>query len=178
MTTKLRELLGVVRQVDRKWQKQVAVPEMYTPWMPADVAQYLVLLIEAVAEAPGEKFLEIGCGPGTKMLLARDALADMLDVSGFDRVPEYVEAARDLGLDAVVCDAFDYPSYGRADIVFFNRPFRDRDTQRDLERLVYSKIRRGAVVICMNLENKPPADKFLVITDDWEEGRRGVWLKL
>lgn len=178
MTAKIRELLDTVRQVDRKWQKKVDVPEKYTPWMPADVAQYLVLLIEAVAEAPGEKFLEIGCGPGTKMLLARDALADMLDVTGFDRVPEYVEAARELGLDAVECDAFDYPGYNRADIVFFNRPFRDRDTQRELERMVYAKIRRGSVVICMNLENKPPSNKFLVITDDWEEGRRGVWLKL
>jgi len=88
VTAKIRELLDTVRQIERKWQKKVDVPEMFAPWMPADVAQYLVLLIEAVAEAPGEKFLEIGCGPGTKMLLARDALADMLDVSGFDRVPD------------------------------------------------------------------------------------------
>ncbi len=171
----IRELLAEVRQVDRAWQKKISVAGEFTPWMPSDVAQFLVLLIEAIAEAPGKGFLEVGCGPGTKMLLARELFG--LDVTGFDRVPEYVDAARERGLNAAECDAFDFAAYGKFDIVFFNRPFRDQQMQRDLERLVYGKIRRGAVVICMNLENPPPPDKWLVVTDDWE-GRRGVWLKL
>jgi len=173
----VRDLLISVRQIERQWQKQVDVgdQQMFTGWMPSDVAQFLVLLIEAIAEAPGESFLEVGCGPGTKMMLARELFG--LDVMGFDRVPDYVVAAKEQGLNVAECDAFDFQAYGKFDIVFFNRPFRDRPTQRDLERMVYAKIRRGAVVICMNLETQPPADKYLVITDDWES-RRGVWLKL
>ncbi len=173
----VRELLTTVRQIERQWQKKVDVgdQQMFTGWMPSDVAQYLVLLIEAIAEAPGKKFLEIGCGPGTKMMLARDLFG--LDVTGFDRVTEYVAAAKEQGLDAWQCDAFDCQAYGKFDIVFFNRPFRDRPTQAKLEKQVYSKIRRGAVVIAMNLETQPPGDKYLVVTDDWES-RRGVWLKL
>ena len=175
--TDVRELLTEIRQVERKWQKQVDVgdEDMFAGWMPSDVAQFLVLLIEAIAEAPGRGFLEIGCGPGTKMMLARDLFG--LDVSGFDRVPEYVVAAREQGLNVATCDAMRFDAYERFDIVFFNRPFRDRAAQRELERLVYGKIRRGAVVICMNLETQPPGDKYLVVTDDWES-RRGVWLKL
>lgn len=173
----VRGLLTSVRQIERQWQKQVDVgdQQMFTGWMPSDVAQFLVLLIEAIAEAPGNSFLEVGCGPGTKMMLAQGLFG--LDVTGFDRVPEYVVAAKEHGLNVAECDAFDFQAYGKFDIVFFNRPFRDREVQRDLEKLVYSKVRRGAVVIAMNLETQPPDSKYLVVTDDWES-RRGVWLKL
>ena len=174
----VRDLLTSVRQIERQWQKKVDVgdQQMFTGWMPSDVAQYLVLLIEALAEAPGGRFLEIGCGPGTKMMLARELFG--LDVTGFDRVPEYVVAAKEQGLNVAECDAFDFQDYNKFDIVFFNRPFRDREVQCDLEKMVYSKIRRGAVVLAMNLENQPPSDKYLVCVDDWECGRRGVWLRL
>lgn len=173
----VRDLLTSVRQIERRWQKQVDIgdQQMFTGWMPSDVAQFLVLLIEAIAEAPGNSFLEVGCGPGTKMMLAQGLFG--LDVTGFDRVPEYVVAAKEQGLNVAECDAFDFQAYGKFDIVFFNRPFRDREVQRDLEKLVYSKVRRGAVVIAMNLETQPPDSKYLVVTDDWES-RRGVWLKL
>lgn len=174
--TDVRGLLGEVRQIEREWQKKIDTgDEIFAPWMPADIAQFLVLLIEALEEAPGSGFLEVGCGPGTKMMLARDLFG--LDVTGFDRVPEYVQAAKEHGLNAAECDAFDFQAYAKFDIVFFNRPFRDPATQRDLERLIYSKVRRGAVVICMNLETQPPSNKYLVVTDDWES-RRGVWLRL
>ncbi len=175
--TEVRDLLTTVRQIERQWQKQVDIGDesMFAGWMPSDVAQFLVLLVEAITEAPGNGFLEIGCGPGTKMMLARDLFG--LDVTGFDRVPEFVVAAKEQGLNVAQCDAFDFAAYPKFDIVFFNRPFRNRETQRDLEHLVYSKIRRGAVVIAMNLETQPPSSKYLVVTDDWES-RRGVWLKL
>jgi trans-aconitate methyltransferase len=110
------------------------------------------------------------------MMLARDLFG--LDVTGFDRVPEYVTAAQQQGLNVADCDAFDFQAYGKFDLVFFNRPFRDRPTQRNLEKLVFSKIRRGAVVIAMNLENPPPDSKYFPIVDDWESGHRGVWLRL
>ncbi len=177
--TDVRDLLTEVRQIERAWQQKnidIGNAKMFDGWMPSDVAQFLVLLIESIVEAPGRGFLEIGCGPGTKMMLARDLFG--LDVTGFDRVPEFVDAARGHGLNAGVCDAFDFQAYAKFDIVFLNQPFRDPGTERELERLVFRKIRRGAVIIGMNLETKPPEDKYLVITDDWEDGRRGVWLRL
>jgi hypothetical protein len=38
-------------------------------------------------------------------------------------------------------------------------------------------MRRGAVLIEMNCEMRPPEMRWLVITDDWES-KRGIWLKL
>ena len=175
-TIRIRELLTTVRQAERAWQKRVAPgDERFTPWMPSDVAQFLVLLIEAMAEAPGDRFLEVGCGPGTKMLLARDLLG--LDVHGFDRVPAYIDAAAGYGLDAFVQDALTYRDYGTFDIVFLNRPCRDPVLERELERTVWAQMRRGSVLLVMNTEMKPPETRWLVVTDDWES-KRGIWLKL
>ena len=177
VTTRVRDLLTTVRQLERAWQKRVpsASSDRYTPWMPSDVAQYLVLLVEAMAEAPGDRFLEVGCGPGTKMLLARDLFG--LEVHGFDRVPEYVEAAKEHHLEVAVQDALSYQDYGKYDIVFLNRPCREPTLERELERTVWAKMRRGSVLIEMNCEMQPPGSRWLLITDDWES-KRGIWLKL
>ena len=72
--TDVRGLLTEVRQIERRWQGQgdIGNEAMFAGWMPSDVAQFLVLLIEAMYESPGTGFLEVGCGPGTKMMLARD----------------------------------------------------------------------------------------------------------
>jgi len=174
--TRVRDLLLTVRQLERSWQKRADTgDDRYTPWMPSDVAQYLVLLIEAMTEAPGDRFLEVGCGPGTKMLLARELFG--LDVHGFDRVPEYVAAARERGLDVILHDALAYPGYGTADIVFLNRPCRDAVLEREVERTVWARMRRGAVLITMNTEMLPPENRWLVVSEDLDV-KRGVWLKL
>jgi hypothetical protein len=79
----------------------------YTPWMPFNTPAFISLLAEALAEADVTSrtrrdlvFLDIGCGPGPKMLVARDLFG--LDAHGFDRREEYVRAACSLGLDAKV----------------------------------------------------------------------------
>lgn len=176
VTTRVRDLLTTVRQLERVWQKRVPpADQRYTPWMPSDVAQFLVLLVEAMAEAPGDRFLEVGCGPGTKMLLARELFG--LDVHGFDRVPEYVDAAQEHSLDVFLQDALTYRDYGKFDIVFLNRPCRDAVLERELERKVWQQMRRGAVLLLMNTEMKPPETRWLVVTDDWES-KRYIALKL
>jgi trans-aconitate methyltransferase len=149
--------------------------DRFTPWMPSDAAQFLVLLIESMTEAPGDRFLEVGCGPGTKMLLAQNLFG--LQVSGFDRIPEYIAAAREQGLDAEVADALAYDRYDQFDIVFLNRPCRDQVLERALERQVWSKMRRGSVLLAMNTESVPPETRWLTIVDDYE-AKRGIHLKL
>jgi hypothetical protein len=109
------------------------------------------------------------------MLLARDLFG--LDVRGFDRVPEYVEAAKEHHLEVATQDALAFQDYGKYDIVFLNRPCREPTLERELERKVWAQMRRGAVLIEMNCEMRPPEMRWLVITDDWES-KRGIWLKL
>lgn len=171
--------IKISRNLDRDWQKRSANPDpaRYTPWMPFDLASFITMLAEALPEAPdglpGEEFLDIGCGPGSKMLIARDVFG--LDAHGIEIDAEMAAAARTLGLDVATADALEFPSYGDYGIVWFNRPFRDPGLQAKLEARVWADMAPGAVVICANLEDRPPSSWFIV-DDDWE-ARRGVWFK-
>jgi trans-aconitate methyltransferase len=179
VTKRYEQIASTIRVVDRlsrEWTGKVpgAGDPTHTPWMPFPRYDFVSLLTDAVAEAEGDRFLEIGCGPGPYMMLA-ESIFD-LDVQGIERVPEYVAQARQTGLLVHEADAGEWKGYGDYDILWFNRPFRDREAQRALEDLVWSEMRPGAVVMCANLENKPPPSWYMVM-EDWEV-RRGVWQKL
>jgi len=175
--SEIREAMQQAARLDRHWQDSMTGREdlgTYTPWMPSDRAQFLVLLAEAVTEAPGDRFLEIGAGIGTRMLLAQQIFG--LEVHGIERVPEYAAQGGELGLDHLeVMDAATYDEYGKHDIVFFNRPFQNGLMQHELEQKVWAEMASGAVVIAMNLLAPPPPGWILCV-DDWE-ARRGVWIK-
>ena len=173
----LRDLAETVSTVDREWMKKIpsADDKHHIPWIPFPVDQFVSMLWEANAAAAGKNYLEIGCGPGTKMLIAQTLFG--LKVFGFDRVPEFVERARDLnGLtSADLSDAGKWDDFGNYDIIWFNRVFRPADEEQALEARVWETMKPGAVVMCANLDAAPPTSWFIVV-DDWEI-RRGVWMK-
>lgn len=144
-----------------------------TPWMPFPMFDFIALTAEALQETRGDRFLEVGCGPGTRMLLAREIYG--FDVTGIERTAAYAERGHQLGLKIEVADAMAWKGYGNFDLVWFNRPFRDRSLQRQLEAKIWDALSPGAVVMCANLENPPPSSWILVL-DDWEI-RRGIWQK-
>lgn len=185
MSSRARQVARVMQQaaqLDREWQGKVPQTAedkaRYTPWMPFSRPALIELLAEALAwYDPGEnedvKFLGIGCGPGSELLIARGIFG--LDAHGIDRVPEYVAAACSLGLRAILADALSYTGYGRYRVIWFNRVARDVSTQLAIEHAVWSGTAPGAVVICANLEQPPPQTWFPVL-EDWEL-RRGIWAK-
>jgi len=185
MTQALRiaRALRVADRLDRDWMRKVDQDEdekvLYTPWMPFPNRQFTALLIEAVpdaVEAGGAhpRFLDIGCGPGSKMIIAREVAG--MDAHGFDRVPEYVQAAREQGLSVEIADALGWKSYADFHLIWFNRVFRDPRLQAQLEEQVWDGMAPATVVITANLENPPPPSRFHVILDD-QEARRGIYLK-
>lgn len=171
----LRGVLRNVAALDTDWMSSQAGRDdrHCAPWMPFPVFDFIALTAEALPESPGDRFLEIGCGIGTRMLLAQEIYG--LDVSGVERVPEYAEQARALGLTVSVEDALAHKGYGGHDILWFNRPFRDQMLQRALEQRVWEQMAPGAVAMCANLESPPPSGWPLIL-DDWEI-RRGIWRK-
>ncbi len=173
--TYLREMIRQATQLERDWLGRVAETDRrYTPWMPFSLPQYVALLAEALPEAPGDRFLEIGSGPGSKMLIARELFG--LEVHGIEFNPEYAREAVSLGLHVMTGDAADFGDYHRYDLIWFHRPFRDPDSQAALEKRVWDDMAPGAVVITANLEGPPPPDRFHIILDD-QEIRRGIYMK-
>lgn len=183
MTSRSAQIAGTIRQalqLDRDWMRAVEEDNRdYTPWMPFNSISFIALLAESLTGADVSSrtrrdlvFLDVGCGPGCKMLIARDIFG--LDVHGFDRREEYVKAARTLGLDADVADAETYDGYGAADIIWANRVARNGVIQARIEQKMIRDMSPGAIVIMANYELDPPP--WLPVLED-AEARRGIWQK-
>lgn len=169
-------VITMARELDRDWLTNPAGrddPARYTPWMPFPLFDYIALLAEAMPVLEGSRLLELGCGIGSRMLVAQELFG--LDVSGFDRVDEYVAQAVKLNLNVWADDALTFTGYGHYDVLWFNRPFLDPVPQRELEAKVWEAMAPGAVVIAANLEAPPPR-AWMTVLDDWEV-RRGIWWK-
>jgi trans-aconitate methyltransferase len=171
---RIRATIAEAKKADLEWGRNRVGRDdhRFLPWMPFSWPEFVSMVAEAMPEMAGDRFLDVGCGPGTRMLLAQEIFG--LDVKGFDRVPEYVSSARLYGLNVTCEDALEYKDYGSFDLIWFNRPIRDRELQFRLEAKIWEEMAPGAVVGCANLESPPP--NWYPVLDDWE-ARRGVWQK-
>ncbi len=173
----IRSTLATVTRLDAQWRVNLAGRDnldVYLPWMPFSWPDFIALVAEALPDTPGDRFLDIGAGVGTKMTLARELFG--LDVHGVERVPEYVAQARSQGLEVTEADALAWDGYGEFDLIFFNRPFFDVARQADLERRVWAAMKPGAVVIGANLLYPPPSSWYLILDDS--EVRRWIMAKV
>jgi trans-aconitate methyltransferase len=172
----IRSVIGTVIAQEHQWLASSAGRDnlaTYTPWMPFPWPDFVALVAEAFPETTGDKYLEVGAGVGTKMMLAEAIFG--LDVHGVERVPEYVAAARERGLPVEEADALGWGGYGDYDIIFFNRVFQDRGLQERLEQQVWADMKSGAVVIAANLLAPPPATWYPILDDG--EVRRWILQK-
>lgn len=180
-TRQLRSLITDVARLDREWMRKSAGHDdpRSTSWMPFPLFDFIALVAEALPEAQGDAFLEVGCGIGTRMLVANRVYG--LDCHGIDRVPEYVAQAREMlpagepGVTAEVADALGWDGYGKYDLLWFNRPFNDAALQYQLEAQVWKDMKPGAVVITANLLGRPPGNWWLVLDDSGVN--RWIWQK-
>lgn len=173
----IREALALSARLEHEQsRKRLPQPdERFLPWMPYQIPGFLALLAEAIPAAPGSRFLDVGAGIGTKMLLAREIFG--LDVTGTEISPELAAQAAGLGLDIVCGDALDYAGYGAHDLIWLYRPCRDPDTEAALEKVIWDAMAPGAVILGDALESPPPADRFWLVLEDMGTPR-GIWRKL
>ena len=94
-------------------------------------------------------FVDVGCGLGTKLVLARHT-AGIRYVVGIEKHPKYVRLAKKLlrGSGAVIIkgDALDM-DYGQYDIIYFYCPLRDHLKQQTLEARIIETMKPGAFVM-------------------------------
>jgi hypothetical protein len=148
--------------------------------MPFNLFDFAALLFEASPLIPQDtpdtppRFLEVGAGPGPNMVIARDAFG--MDVTGIEVNDELAAAGRDAGLPVQTADARHWSGYDKAGAVWLNRPIRDADTELALEQEVMRGMAEGAVLLCANLEARPP-ESWFIVSDSWDSMRRGAWVK-
>lgn len=92
----------------------------------------------------GRKFLDVGCGIGTKLLLM-DYIG--WSVTGLERIPEFAETASKMCPDADVLtiDAFDYLGYADHDFIYTYKPIRDNEKMAELLDFIVDGAKKGAL---------------------------------
>lgn len=174
------------------------------PWMPFPIPQFISLLTDAVMAAPPSqgarsygiydepygppKFLDVGCGPGTKIRLAQEMFG--LRGFGIDIVPRFVAEAQAHGVNAAVADAFEFGGdlpdleggakvvgqngYADYQIVMVNRP---SSLQDELEGLVMERMASDSVLMAINWRNDPGKQGWIMQAQEYGEPVCGVWIK-
>jgi SAM-dependent methyltransferase len=141
--------LAEIDQLEQEWKDihpEHRQQEGRWGWEPFPVDRFLPLLVIAAARNHGP-FLDVGCGIGTKLLIAESR---GLKAEGIEIVPDYVDEARRLGVNASVADAVTFTRYGEFGIVFINHPLKDFDAEDSLELMIQDQMSPGAVLITVN----------------------------
>lgn len=118
-------------------------------FVPFPCSAFVDLLIEGyhfLGRDNTKKFIDIGCGLGTKVILA----CSLFDAYGIDYDQKHVEKAKALGLNRVgQADALTFDKYDLFDFIFYFRPIFDKDKYNQLEGMIYKSLKPGALVAPM-----------------------------
>lgn len=125
----------------------------YIPYNTDDFVKLLTTAYGVYLGGPGRprsrspRFLDVGCGIGTKVLVAEQVL-HLVDVFGLEKHPPYCEVARKMvGPGRIIqADGITYKEYKRFDIVYFYRPLHDPDGQAALENAIVQQLAPNAVI--------------------------------
>jgi SAM-dependent methyltransferase len=156
------------------------------PWVPWQPADFLSIMWDVMGELNGTVFLDVGCGPGTKMRIAGELLG--LSPHGIEIDRRMAALARSYG-HVYPGDALTLPTidliYAKADVIWLYRPFRDRARELDLERLIMESMKPGAILAGGSWETDPGEAGWQPVVDDCiispdGAGRifQGAWQKL
>ena len=154
-----------------------------TPFMPWQPADFLGIMWDVMGEASGPVFIDVGCGPGTKMRIAAELLA--LEPFGVEIDVDMAKAAKAWG-HVYKGDALNLTSiYARADIIWLYRPFRDAAREARLEQLIIAQMKPGAILAGGSWETdipslgwQPVVDDCIISPDGKAQIWRGAWKKL
>jgi SAM-dependent methyltransferase len=186
---KLSKLVADVQHVEHQFSLQGMADRTYNPWMPYQPADFIGIIWECLPELTGKHFLDIGCGPGTKMQIAQDLFG--FEVHGIEVDPAMAEEARKRfsGAGTVVTgDALDLqPAYHPLDVfdlIWLYRPFRDPAAEYKLEQQIIEAMKPGAILAGGMWDTDVSCLGWQVIVDDCiisPDGAtqivRGAWQK-
>lgn len=118
--------------------------DVFFAYDPLPVADFFPTIEVASSATSGRRFLDVGCGIGTKL-----ALMHVLgwQVAGIDRHLPYLEVAHDLVPEATLthADLRDVEMFD-ADLVYMYRPGVTEDTAAALERHVAQRVVPGTLL--------------------------------
>jgi 2-polyprenyl-3-methyl-5-hydroxy-6-metoxy-1,4-benzoquinol methylase len=136
-----------IDQLERAWLPAILFgdPEMHAyETLPMD--WFARMLDIAMAATTGRRYLEVGCGIGTKLVVAQWA---GLEVHAIEARAQYAAAAQFMCPEAKVeiADARKYDGYGGFDIIYCYRPLIPDEAQIMLEDYMVARMKQDAVLM-------------------------------
>jgi 2-polyprenyl-3-methyl-5-hydroxy-6-metoxy-1,4-benzoquinol methylase len=171
--------------IDRRWAAVgLLIERLESAWLPAfippfrdthiyeplRVDQFLDALQVAGAHTEGRRYLEVGCGIGTKLLVAAVlgyevtgidnrrqylAVAEWLTRQRAEGEPVPVELENSVPICLEQADAR-YYDHQFFDVIYANRIIVDNDGQTEYESMLARSMKKGAVLILPNGWNHRP----------------------
>ena len=115
-------------------------------FVPFPCGAFVDILVEAfliLGQDRSKKFLDVGCGAGSKVILS----CSLFDGYGIDYNPSYVEKAKLLGLNRVgLADALNFDKYDVFDVIYYYRPIHNIEKYHEFEQKVHKEMRPGVLV--------------------------------
>jgi SAM-dependent methyltransferase len=107
-------------------------------------------------------FLDVGCGIGTKLALARSYFGQIRGVEICKSYAEFANSKLLYGDKVEIIDGRDYAKYDEADVIYMYSPFANPALQVELEIAAYRGARMGTLFIeCLKHNHDPRAEPFL-----------------
>jgi len=100
---------------------------------------------------PTKKFLDIGCGTGLTLHIARALGFDSYGLETDTAALKLLDATHGRTSNIIVEDALTYDKYSDYHVIFMYRPFRDEKLQKELETKVMANMQQHAILIPQHL---------------------------
>ena len=138
-------LYQATKRLENAWMPPVPDATEFFAYDPLPWALFLPLIEQAASLVPGRRFLDVGCGIGTKLLFMHYL---GWKVAGIERHPPYAHAARSLVPEAHVqtVDVFDLGEFD-ADVVYSYRLGVTEALQAEVEAHITARMRPGTVLL-------------------------------
>ncbi len=136
---------SVFHRLETRWHEPAHDDARHT-WDPLPFWLFLDGVRTAEPQVRGRRFLDVGCGIGTKLAIMHEL---GWEVAGIERHGPYVKDAQELMHERpnsiTHADAFDVPVFD-ADLVYMYRPMKSDDDEDLLEQHVLARVAPGTVM--------------------------------